>query len=438
VFQHLQTTLYKEALNHLQVADSDEVRPLLFQYNGSLCILTNKWSGISDNIQYLYTKLIDQYDRGDLLYFLGFSRGAYTVRCLLDFVATIGILDRSQVPPGPATNGVVKELFDTWKSYAMAPSDNRQLPHPQYAVHKPENLEACAVWDTVSSIGPPRVSGMPMGQNPYKRVADALPMEVRFGFQALALNERRENFRPMVWPHNDHNPTQHINQCWFIGPHSAVGGGSNQMANNIANATLRWMCAQLESLLGVGIDHGNLTIITQLPPRAVLNGILQLENSFKGPMMLAGSYPRLPGYPNNENQKVHISVRRWDRYLTLNHRPTILDNLFKQGIPEETPPGSGVFQWTTIPRPPTMPRAVILPEDQPSAAEYIADLIPSIQAPGPGVTPGAPGGAVPSHGNPTLQYGATQPPITYDGSYPGNPRYKPWDFQPYQSGPPGP
>jgi hypothetical protein len=348
---------------------------------------------------YLYTELARQYKRGDLLYFLGFSRGAYTVRCLLDLVATMGILDWNRVPQA-ARDEAINGLYTAWKAFAKA-SGNRRRPTPQYPVLSQVPLEACAVWDTVSSIGPPRFRRMPMGLNPFRNVAVTLHQEARYGFQALALSEHRENFRAMVWPMATNN-IQTIKQCWFLGPHSSVGGGSSQMSNNIANATLRWICAQLSANLGVGIDQNRLDTITRLSHDAVQFGIRELESSFRLPMSAAGSVPRTPGVPDPRNQRVHVTVREWDRLLTLTQRPIILDQMFIPNDPREN--AQGIFQWTT------RDNRIIL-EDQPNAIERLDHLIPHYQQQGQPVAPGAQGGASPHYGDPTLPFDTPEPEI---------------------------
>jgi hypothetical protein len=95
------------------------------------------------------------------------------------------------------------------------------------------------VWDVVAAFGIPidigiRFSRINLG---YKL---ALPSNVQRCFHALALDERRQTFRP----------TRVANgyEVWFRGVHSDVGGGNeNRALNDIA---LRWM---LSKALKVGL-----------------------------------------------------------------------------------------------------------------------------------------------------------------------------------------
>jgi hypothetical protein len=88
-----------------------------------------------------------------------------------------------------------------------------------------------------------------------------VPRNVKFAVQALALDETRRHFKPMVW---DQDQTQHsdpgfaLTQCWFAGNHSDVGGGNKDMT--LANVCLAWMIGQLTDK--IQFDHDNLWAIT--------------------------------------------------------------------------------------------------------------------------------------------------------------------------------
>src|SRR5918994_3837166 len=51
--------------------------------------------GLSRNVQECYRFLVDHYERGDKLYFFGFSRGAFTARSTVGLVRNSGILRRA-------------------------------------------------------------------------------------------------------------------------------------------------------------------------------------------------------------------------------------------------------------------------------------------------------------------------------------------------------
>jgi len=127
----------------------------------------------------------------------------------------------------------------------------------------PVTVEFVGVWDTVSSVGIiPRA-------HPYTSVNYA----VKTFRHALALDERRARFRPKTWyeatlereldldvdepdfgqrgttPRDDwtYQPLKRnladVEEVWFSGCHSDVGGGShhNRLQNSLSFIPLRWM-----------------------------------------------------------------------------------------------------------------------------------------------------------------------------------------------------
>ncbi|MTI29198.1 T6SS phospholipase effector Tle1-like catalytic domain-containing protein, partial [Xanthovirga aplysinae] len=71
------------------------------------------------------------------------------------------------------------------------------------------------VWDTVSTLG-------------YfygKRFFDeTLNPDIKFAYQAISIDESRKKFLPSIWRENKKVQGQLIEQVWFSGSHSDVGG----------------------------------------------------------------------------------------------------------------------------------------------------------------------------------------------------------------------
>ena len=86
------------------------------------------------------------------------------------------------------------------------------------------------VWDTVESLV----------LNAGKRFHDAtLNPAVAFGYHALAIDEKRRDFPPCLWDEANAVPGQAIEQVWFAGSHSDVGGWYDE--RGLANVALHWM-----------------------------------------------------------------------------------------------------------------------------------------------------------------------------------------------------
>lgn len=114
--------------------------------------------------------------------------------------------------------------------------------------------EACAVWDTVSAIGFPMAAHLPqLPRLKYRTVDHKVPRKVKFAIQALALDERRRHFKPMVWSPVEDRENQTLTQRWFAGNHSDVGGGNKDMT--LADITLAWMIGQLTDKIDFNLDN---------------------------------------------------------------------------------------------------------------------------------------------------------------------------------------
>jgi hypothetical protein len=73
---------------------------------------------------------------------------------------------------------------------------------------------------------------------------------VRHAYQALALDERRKPFAPSVWEAKPKDG-QVVEQVWFAGVHSAVGGGNPD--TGLSGVAFQWMRERAEGL-GLAFD----------------------------------------------------------------------------------------------------------------------------------------------------------------------------------------
>ena len=51
-------------------------------------------AGIEDNIRNIYRSIVYNYEAGDELFFFDFSRGAFTVRTLVGFMNSVGLVEK--------------------------------------------------------------------------------------------------------------------------------------------------------------------------------------------------------------------------------------------------------------------------------------------------------------------------------------------------------
>ena len=300
--------------------------------------------GLSGDIRETYAFLANNYSKGDEIFLFGFSRGAFTARSVAGLIAGAGLLTKSGLPD----LAVVFKDFQQRRNPNYVPA-NPDVPFPRKpSASDPRyretleqegltrlgiNIKVVGVWDTVGSLGIPRV-----GWLSRFRLLDQSTEEFRFydtsldncienAYQALALDENRTAFSPAVWEKPQGNTTN-LRQVWFPGVHSNIGGGYPDQG--LANITLAWMMSQLTPFIDFDpdyiLDAYDETKLhykeTDQKPRPWSFG--KIYNSLKGIYLLDGPMTRTPGMyfridPNTgqptskplrqTNEYVHASVR---------------------------------------------------------------------------------------------------------------------------------
>lgn len=187
-----------------------------------------------------YGWLASGYRPGDTIYLFGYSRGAFAVRSLAGMIGRIGLLREDA-----ATE---RNIRLAWRYYREGGSEkaigafHRRRCHPQV----PIRMVGC--FDTVMALGL-RLPFLWMLTEPRFRFHDPhLGGEVENGFQALALDETRAAFAPLLW--DDASTAGHIEQMWFRGAHADIGGQLNglEFARPLSNIPLVWMLERAESV----------------------------------------------------------------------------------------------------------------------------------------------------------------------------------------------
>jgi hypothetical protein len=105
------------------------------------------------------------------------------------------------------------------------------------------------VWDTVGALGIPAVVGE-LDPLLYGFLDTSLHPNVLNAYHALAIDEQRAEFHPTLWT-SQPKPGQTLEQVWFCGAHSDVGGGdSDEVAGKpaLSNITLAWMLGKAAAL----------------------------------------------------------------------------------------------------------------------------------------------------------------------------------------------
>lgn len=229
-----------------QVAFYDRGLGTGFRYLGAATGL-----GISRNILECYRFIFDHYQSKDKVYLFGFSRGAFTVRSLSGFLNLFGILPSSRPE-------LIREAYSI---YSMDNRDRRRekaedFKRRHHVMSCP--IEVVGVWDTVGALGLP-IPAM-QALNPLKTEFHDTQMcsNVRYGFHALSIDDERKTFHPTLWNEHEKNADQVIEQVWFRGVHTDVGGGYPQ--RGLSDITLQWMLSQVVPLGLKLYDNHDITL----------------------------------------------------------------------------------------------------------------------------------------------------------------------------------
>ena len=254
---------------------------------------------LSRHVRECYRFLVETYEKGDELYFFGFSRGAYTARSTAGLVRNSGILRREH----QSRMGDAFALYRA-RGDGAHPRETRATLFRRSFSYEP-GIHFIGVWDTVGSLGipvfGPRWTGV---LNRRWRFHDtALSTRVRLAYQALAIDERRGPFEPTLWTRQDGAGHQVLEQVWFAGVHSDVGGGYADCS--LSDIPLLWM-ADRAAAAGLEFKEGSFSGTAPPGDDAVAEarragrlvrprGGARVHDSFKGVYRWVGEHGRSPG-----------------------------------------------------------------------------------------------------------------------------------------------
>ena len=211
--------------------------------------------GTAENIRQLYRGLAEEYQPGAKIYLFGFSRGAFTIRALAGLIHRCGLTKL----PDPRSIECAMSLY---RRHYEACRNDKQLRELKSLVEdfKRERSHLCdirflGIWDTVKAVGYLWPKNLPhIRHNPIVQT-------VR---HAISLSERRTFYVQTTWGGLDgdtrpaiHVPShvvtegagesrpdiawQDVQEMWFPGDHSDVGGGRPVGERVLADVSLHWM-----------------------------------------------------------------------------------------------------------------------------------------------------------------------------------------------------
>ncbi|MGV9712776.1 DUF2235 domain-containing protein [Gordonia sp. NPDC003424] len=237
--------------------------------------------GLVENVREGYARIAACYEPGDRIFLFGFSRGAYTARSLGGMIAYCGL---------PAHGSTDQLVATAYAAYRGRVNGVRWAARPAELIDA--HVEMIGVWDTVGTLGVPGALFGHQDAEKYGFLDTALHRDVRAGYHALSIDEKRRQFTPTLW--DAPAPGQVIEQVWFAGVHCDVGGGGRARKTSLSEITLGWMMTKAR-------DHG-----VQLTPNAAYPHLLMPPLSAGVPMRT--SWRPYWGWPVERTIPAHATI----------------------------------------------------------------------------------------------------------------------------------
>ncbi len=212
------------------------------------------------------------------VFIFGFSRGSYAARRLAGLITQCGVPKRA------------KDIDIAWQLYlrrdldsiAALKADKRLFDIP---------IELLGVWDTVKTTTDADFNDL------------KLPASVVKGVHAIAIDEKRKFFPALKW-----DAEKRVQQTWFSGVHSDVGGGYAECG--LSDITLHWMIDHAYAQ-GAKFKASAIKALKKDP-----GGML--HDSYDGIWKVFGTRQRRIA----KSAKIHVSVQ--ERMQSTSYRPANL------------------------------------------------------------------------------------------------------------------
>jgi uncharacterized protein (DUF2235 family) len=300
--------------------------------------------GITTNIIDCYAAIIRMWEPGDRIFVIGFSRGAYTVRCLAAVLSLCGVPTRMKDGSVlrrdvKSTTAIAKEAVKDVYQHVSSPKDAAYLAQRKALASRFREAYGCdadgssnavpffvGVFDTVASLGSYLLSGALIGgvaaaiwavsfvqsfflfplwpaffwmaglttaaavigyiathlkfarglegyslretlhlARPKMEFYDLhLDNAVWYARHALAIDENRKDFARVQWggrgnkgPERPEAYPDWLQQIWFSGNHSDIGGSYPENEARLSDVALGWMVHAAVNLPDAGSPTGN-------------------------------------------------------------------------------------------------------------------------------------------------------------------------------------
>lgn len=322
-----QIVYYDEGIGTKQIGTENSIIDKLTKLGGGGIGL-----GIDKKIEDAYVFLCLNYQPGDEIYLFGFSRGAYTVRCLAGLIYNSGLPSRKYIRKIPEAYELYRDRADSKKPSGTDAVSFRK----SYGERVP--IKALCCWDTVASVGLPNlIPGLNLDANFNRRYGFydyKVNPTIENAFHAVAADENRKVYYYTPMEVGQGQPTK-LSQVWFPGGHGCVGGGLEK-ERGLSDRALEWMLGMVTPL-GLSVDvknieHGNVDGKPVYGIRPAYNAPLESPTSSLG--YKTREIPETTRFSDG----IDISIKRRWKDKACNYRPQNLEKRFGKDLDGWTSP----------------------------------------------------------------------------------------------------
>ncbi|RHZ74837.1 hypothetical protein Glove_219g4 [Diversispora epigaea] len=218
---------------------------------------------IDEKIKCAYRHIVRRYNDNENknkkkdIWLFGFSRGAYTVRCVAGLIRNCGILRYD-------SKELINRAYELYRS--RDPNHNpkeqeSELFRSSFSHSGSTKIKFLGLWDTVGATGLPSIT-IGKGFEYLKLHDNNVSKIVKNAYQVIGIHEKSVFFEPISRKNEEYEKCEEckkneecknsekcecvkLEEIWFPGDHLEVGGGIFSVDNNISNESLRWMIRKI-------------------------------------------------------------------------------------------------------------------------------------------------------------------------------------------------
>jgi uncharacterized protein (DUF2235 family) len=267
-------------------------------------------AGLFDKVADAYRFLMEHWRPGDRVFVFGFSRGSYTARALGALLHMFGLLpsgsenllpyvlrlfraSRPRLRESTRKQDEYWALCDEFRetfARAIPGCGDRRFP-----------IQFLGAFDTVSSVG--------WAWDPLRLPFTAQNPSVAVVRHAISIDERRCFFRQNTFSAAPTAPTQNLQELWFAGVHSDVGGGYPEADGGLWREAYQWMLDEAKAAQFSTDSERELAVWARSPPPA-RPWIENQHESLKGAWWFAEFFPKLVYHSTTKKRRPHIGLGR--------------------------------------------------------------------------------------------------------------------------------